>query len=222
MKISDFPRAEGKRPGESVLRILILILVALGMCLLIYQNFWSGTAISRYDGVREYREQSWVLRREGEVLEPELTLPAFRHLDMGKRYSISTTLTYDGNQDRIPCCLFFVDHMYCEAYLDQQLMFRYSREDAEKPDLSRSPGIVYASFQLPRDCLGKELTIVFIPALGDSVEYGLPDPVCGDYFSQAVATFKRDLPQNIVAVLFAFIGLASVLFSPAGASLSPV
>ena len=198
---------------EKIMRAVILILCAVMIVLLLNQGPWSRSAISRYDGVQGYGEKSWTFYKEDQILEQNLELPAFRHLETGTRYAISTRLTYDGSKDRIPCCLFFVDHMFCEAYLDGQQLFRYTEEEADKPDRSRSPGNVYSSFQLPPDCMGKELTVVFIPALSSNVEYQLPNPTCGDYFSEAVAMFRADLPQNIVSVLFAFMGIASVVFS---------
>ena len=199
--------------GEGILRIVIAALVAGALFLLLNQSLFAGSAISRYDGSVEYREKSWVFREEDKILDPALELPAFRHMEAGKKYSISTVLTYDGMQDAIPSCMFFVDHMFCEAYLDGELMFQYLQEDVSKIDHSRSPGNVYASFRMPHDCKGKELTIVFIPALNNSVEFQLPNPFCGDYFSSALGLFRHDLAQNVVAVLFAFVGVASVLFS---------
>ena len=204
---------ENRNFRETLTRFLILILFAAVILLLVYQGPWKESAIPRYDGNREYREESWVLKEGDEVLNPSLTLPAFLHLETGKQYSISTELTYNGGIDSIPSCFFFVDHMYCEAYLDGRLMFRYAEKDAVKPDKSSSPGNVYASFRMPRNCWGKELEIFFTPTLNSSIEYQLPNPFFGDYFSVSVSMFQHDLPHNIVAVLFAFLGIVSVVFS---------
>ena len=208
------PQEEGRENFRSrMVRILILILFAGVLFFLIHQKPWAQTAIQRYNGTRGYRETSWVFRKEDQILDPALELPAFRHLETGVPYSISTELTYDGSGDPIPACFFFVDHMFCQAYLDGELMFSYTQEDIGKIDKSRSPGNVYAAFRMPGDCQGKELKIVFIPTLSSHVEFGLPDPSCGDYFSAAVDMFKHDLSHNVVAVIFAFLGVASVLFS---------
>ena len=213
MRVLDPEMPVRRDPKENILRIIVLILCAGFFFMLLNRSFWQGTAIPRYHGTQGYREETWVLREGDQILEEALELPHFRHLDTGKRYSISATLTYDGSRDNHPSCLFFVDHMYCEAYLDGELLFQYTEAQCQKPDASRSPGNVYASFALPSDCLGKELTIVFIPALSSSVEYGLPNPACGDFFSEAVATFRLDLPGNVVAVLFALLGVTAILFS---------
>ena len=213
--MKDFPGQNSKDRNfrETLTRFIILILFSAAILLLINQSPWQDSAILRYDGNREYREESWVLKEGDRVLEPSLQVPAFRHLETGKQYSISTELTYNGGIDSIPSCFFFVDHMYCEAYLDGRLMFRYGEEDAGKSDASSSPGNVYVAFRMPRNCWGKELEIFFTPTLNSSVEYQLPNPFFGDYFSVAVAMFQHDLPHNVVAVLFAFLGVVSVLFS---------
>lgn len=194
-------------------RFFILILFAAVILILINRSPWEDSAIPRYVGTREYREESWVLKEGDKVLEENLTVPAFRHLETGKRYSISTELTYNGATDSIPSCLFFVDHMYCEAFLDGSQMFRYTEKDAAKHDPSSSPGNVYVAFRMPRNCWGKKLEIFFTPTLNSSIEYQLPNPFFGDYFSVAVSMFQHDLPHNIVAVLFAFLGIVSVVFS---------
>ena len=195
------------------LRVLILVLYIAVLLLLVNQDPYSGRRIQQYGGTCGYQEPSWVFRHGETVLDSKLETPAFRHMNTGETYSISTVLTYDGSSDNVPYCFYFVDHMYTRIYLEDQLLFSYTAEDIEKKDGSRSPGNVYVSVQLPKDCQGKELTITFIPALSPSVEFQLPNPYFGDYPTQTMHTFKEELPHNIIAILAVFLGISSVLFS---------
>lgn len=202
-----------KHYGVSPVRIGILILYALIIFFLLIQSPWAGTKIRRYEGTQNYMEDSWVFRRGDTVLEEALEVPAFRYLQTGSHYSVSTTLTYDGSRDDVPMCFFFVDHIHCRVLLNGEELFSYMPGDVQKPDRSRSPGNVYVSVQLPRDCQGKELVIEFVPALSDSIEYQLPCPSFGDYATTAIHTFRADLPHNLMVVLSAILGVTSVIFS---------
>ena len=201
------------RYTRRILRVLILTLYIAALLLLLNQNPLSGTVIHQYDGTWGYREPSWVYQHGDTVLDADLELPAFRHMETGDTYSISTVLTYDGSKDNVPYCFYFVDHMFTRVLLEEQELFSYTAQDIEKKDLARSPGNVYASVQLPKDCQGMKLTIEFIPALSSGIDFQLPNPSFGDYPTQALHTFKEELAHNIIALLAVFLGVASVLFS---------
>ena len=206
----EMPR---RKHRGTVLRIVILVLYIGVLAILLNQKYWDGYAIPRYHETRGYAEKAWVFRRGEQVLDSHVELPAFRKMKTGERYSISVKLTYDGNQDSVPACFFFVDHMFCRATLDGEELFSYMPEDIEKRERSRSPGNVYASFLLPKDCQGKEFTVEFVPALSEDIEFQFPNPIFGDYSSIAVSTFRSELPHNLVVVLSGFLGVAAVLFS---------
>ena len=198
---------------EKLLKVLILLLFLGFLSMLINVDFWSGTAIPRYMGSRGFQEPGWVFSEGDQVLETGLTTPAFRHMKKGQTYSISTRLTYDGSQDQQPACFFFVDHMFCTVKLEDQVLFSYTEKECQKPGPSKSPGNVYTYVLLPNDCQGMEFTIEFIPALGKSVEFQLPNPHFGDFTTTAVAAFRGDMPHNVVAMLSGFLGIFCVLYS---------
>ena len=198
---------------RNLIHVLILVLIFLGTAFLLNRKPWEGYAIPRYRGTSRYAEPGWVFRKGDTVLETGLKPPAFRHMETGENYSLSAVLTYDGSGDQVPYCFYFVDHMYTRVLLDGEELFHYLPEDIVKREHSRSPGNVYAGVQLPHDCRGKELTIEFIPALSEKIEFQLPNPVFSDYATEAARTFRQELPQNLVALAAAFLGIASILFS---------
>ena len=210
--LSHDPQETGKR-RKRILRLLILVLYMASLFLIFNQKLFSGTVIHQYEGTCGYQEPSWVFRHKDTVLDSSLTTPAFRHMNTGDTYSITARLTYDGSRDAVPYCFYFVDHMFTRVLLEGEELFNYTPQTVSKSDASRSPGNVYVSVQLPRDCQGQELTIEFIPALDSSIEFQLPNPSFSDYSTQVVHTFKEELGHNIVAILAAFLGITSVLFS---------
>lgn len=196
---------------------LLHLMVALAVCaclfILLNQRPLRNCRIPQYEGTLTYLEPSWTFQRGETILNPELTLPAFMTLEAGKTYSISAKVTYDGNLDRVPFSFFYVHHMYCRAFLDGEIVFSYMPEDLQKPDKSKSPGNIYAAFPMPKDCLGKEFTVEFLPPLSGNVEYELPYPVFGDYPTEAFHAFQKDLPHNVIGVFSLFLGVGSVLFA---------
>ena len=213
MKKLAYLNSTYKTVAGSLFRFLILGIFVAFLAALLNIGLWSGHKIHQYEGTYHYTESSWVFSQGDTVLESQLQTPAFRHMKTGEIYSISTELTYDGTVDPHPYCFYFVDHMYTRALIDNQVLFSYMPEDVERTDQGRSPGNVYVSFELPRDCQGRLLTIEFQPALSESIDFQLPNPNFGNYSTTVVTTFWQDLPHNIVAVLCAFLGLASILFS---------
>lgn len=207
------PELMKKRRKERWIRLTILAVFLLSVFFLSDQKPLADCVVPRYQGTFQYTEESWVFRHGDEILEPELTLPAFRHLKKGEIYSISTRLTYDGSQDRDPYCFYFVDHMFCRATLDGEELFSYMPEDIRKPDRSKSPGNVYSSLPLPEDCQGRELTIEFVPSLDADIEYQLPNPSFADHATYMVQTFRGELVHNVILVICAFIGVCMVVFS---------
>ena len=205
-----------RKPGtvkEAVTHILIAVLIFVCAVMLLSQKPLENYVIPQYLGTQGHTEPVWTLKKDGVILDSSVELPAFLPLETGSAYSISAELTYDGRNDRVPFGFFYIHHMYCRAYLDGEQVFSYMPEDLEKLDHSKSPGNIYASFPVPPDCRGKEFIIEFFPPLSIHMEYELPYPVFGDFPSEAHHTFASDLPHNIVALLSAFLGIASIIFS---------
>lgn len=196
-----------------LLRGVLAFLIFLCMFSLLGQGEWGGYAIEHYSGTDGYLEQDWVLRSQGETVIPRVELPMFLELETGREYSLSTVLTYDGKADNLPYCFFYIHHMYCKAYLDGQEIFSYTPEDLQGKLAARSPGNVHVGLPMPEDCQGKTFEIRFMPLLRIRMDYELPYATFGDYPTMLHSQFYEDLPHNIVAVLSAFVGAVSVLFS---------
>ena len=201
------------RVKERFLRILILLAVIGTAIFMLRGSLWDGYAIEQYAGTRAYQESSWTYKQGNKILETGLTTPAFRKMETGKTYSISTVLTFDGSRERDPNCFFFVDHLFCRVFLEGEELFSYMPQDLAKQEQSRSPGNVYAAVRLPHDCMGKELTIEFVPALSDSIEFQLPNPSFGGFAAKMMFTFRQELGQNIVGLIAAFLGFTSILLA---------
>ena len=205
--------SERFRDKERFLRVLLLFLIIGAAVFMVWGGLWDGYAMEPHYGTRAYKEPFWTYQQGSEVLETGLTTPAFRKMETGKTYSISRILTFDGSHERDPNCFFFVDHMFSRVLLNGEELFRYMPEDIQKRENSRSPGNVYAAVPLPRNCMGQRLTIEFIPALSDSIEYQLPNPCFGGFAARIMFLFRQELAQNIVGLAAAFLGVTAILFS---------
>lgn len=205
-----------KRPPTWILGLIHLaVAAAIFSCLfmLLNQKPLINYTIPQYEGTISHKEPVWTFSQEGRVLDPQLTLPAFMTLETGKLYSITAPVTYDASLDRVPFGFFYAHHMYCRALLDGQVVFSYMPEDLQKLDQAKSPGNIYAAFPIPKDCLGMEFTIEFLPPLTGTVEYELPFPIFGDYPTEAFHAFQKDLPHNVIGVFALFLGIGAVLFA---------
>ena len=205
----------GKLDRRKTGLLLFALLIFSLFLLLTNQRPWRGSSIRSAPGTIEYRENPWVLRRGDTVIEQDITLPEYRHLDSGTLYTLSTRLTYDGSQDPSPYVFFHLDHLYCKVLLDGKVLFSCMPEDIHKPDSSKSPGFIYKALPLPRDCVGKELEIQMLPPLTASVEYGLPDIQFGDFLSAQTAALRQTLPHNSTVLLCAVFGILSILLASA-------
>ena len=204
-----------KKINTRYLKILFLItIIALSAFLLATnRSVWSGTYSQGEDGQIDYVENSWVFKHGDVVIDDDIKLPEFTKLERGEKYSVSTILTYDGSKDDLPYGFLHMDHVYCRILLEGEELFSYMPEDLDKWDASNSPGFIYTSFPLPKDSMGKELTIELLPMLNTDVEYGLPDVKFGDFVTTLHNTYNQDLLNNIVVILCFLIGLASLSFS---------
>ena len=180
---------------------------------LLDQSPWSGYSTHEADGTVGYRESVWVLKQDGVVLEDELSLPTFMPMQVGQMYSVSTTLSYDGRKDEMPYGFLHVDHIFCRVLLEGEVLFSYMPEDVVKLDAAKSPGFIYKAFPLPRDCMGKELTVELLPPMDTPLEYGLPDIAFGDFTATLVKSISRDVPHDIVMILCILIGMVSIIFA---------
>ena len=153
------------RPRMKPMIMLATILVFVLFISFLSQNLWSGSAIHGAEGTRNYRETQWILEDPDGTLSGPVKFRDFLPFKSGKLYSMSVQLTYDGNQDEIPFAFLHLDHRFCRVILDGELIFSYMPEDVHRLDRSRSPGFVYHSFPLPKDCKGKQLTVEFMPIL---------------------------------------------------------
>ena len=205
-----------KKPPTWILGMIHLaaaIVIFSCLFMLLNQKPLKNYAIRQYEGTIAHREPVWTLKQGAQILDTQLTLPAFMPLETGKIYSITAPITYDASLDRVPFGFFYSHHLYCRAFLDGQVVFSYMPEDLQKRDNAKSPGNIYAAFPVPENCVGKQFTIEFLPPLTGTVEYELPCPVFGDYPTEAFHAFQKDLPHNVIGVFALFLGVGSVLFA---------
>lgn len=205
-------KSQESRSHKVALFLSFLLILLLGFSVL-NQDRWVEPAIHDLSGTVGYRENPWTLSQDDRVISSDFSLPAFRHLEAGKYYSVKTRMTYDGSKDNSPYGFLHLDHIYCRVLLDGQELFSYMPEDARRIDKARSPGFIYKAFPLPRDCQGKEMEIQLLPLLTANVDYGLPDISFGDYTSTLRTSITRDSPHNLVMLFCAMIGLGALIFS---------
>ena len=192
---------------------VLAVLIFVGLFSILGQEKWSSYAIGQYTGTDSYQEPNWSLSAGNQVLEEQVQLPAFRELEKGREYVLSTVLTYDGSRDNLPHCFFYIHHMHCSAYLDGEKVLSYMPQDLHKRDNAKSPGNIHVGLPLPKDCQGKRFEIHFVPALDAELDYELPFAFFGDYPTMYHSRFFVDLPHNLIAILVAFLGAVAIIIS---------
>ena len=138
-------------------------------------------------------------------------MPAFRKLQKDTTYTLSSVITYDGTKDRAPFGFIDSHHMYCSVYIDGTEVFQLMPDDIPQSGKLKSPGNIYASFPLPDDSFGKEISIQFTPPFETNLDYELPGLIFGDYPTVVHSAFLSDLPHNLIAVLSGFMGFAAII-----------
>ena len=206
-----------KRPRLKPVVLAATACVFILFVLLLNRGLWQGTSIQHSDGTRNNRQDVWTING-GSFQNRQIRMDEHLDLKPGTLYTVSSRISYDGAVDEMPYGFLHLDHMFCRAYLDGELLFSYMPEDIRKWDNSRSPGYVYKAFPLTRECLGKELKIDMIPALRYSVKYQMPQIVMGDYRTMTREMIFRDLPQEIITVICMAMGLTALIFSAASLS----
>ena len=145
-----------------------------------------------------------------EILEEHVELPYFLRLELEATYTLTTAPTYDGQWDVTPAAFFYAHHLFGKAFLDDQAIF--SLDDRNREGVGKSPGLTYIAAPLPRVCLDHEFRMEFSPALGSDIEYELPAVRFGNYSTIMFSMLHEDILFNLVTLLFAFIGIACILF----------
>ena len=121
-----------------------------------------------------------------EILEEHVELPYFLRLELEATYTLTTAPTYDGRWDVTPAAFFYAHHLFGKAFLDDQAIF--SLDDRNREGVGKSP------------------------ALGSDIEYELPAVRFGNYSTIMFSMLHEDILFNLVTLLFAFIGIACILF----------
>lgn len=173
---------------------------------------WSHYSLLKNQDTEYHKESQWTYYCDNRFISKN-DVPTFSKLENGRAYAISTELTYDGTKDNSPYVFFYTHHLFTQVYLDDELLFSYTNNDVQKLDGSKSPGSIYATVPLPKDCIGKTFTIVFYPSLDTSIEYELPHVFFGDYPYVIRKIFLSSLPHNIIALVAMFLGIATILFT---------
>ena len=206
-----------KRCGKDMKKfrpMVIAVLIFVLYLFMLNQNPWRDFSIrSESAGTVHHVENPWQLQKQGEEAGEKVQLPMHIRLEQGEIYTLTSRLSYDGAQDEMPYGFIHVDHLYCRILLEDQVLFSCMPEDKNRWDRAKSPGFIFKAFPLPRDCMGKTMTIELLPPLTTPVEYGLPDISFGDYTSTLHQTVLWDMPHDVVTILCAMLGVGSILFS---------
>ena len=208
-RLDTLPKNSWLHKSSKLLLACFIFLVLLSM---LNQSPWHQTMLHHYDGTAGHQETDWSLSADGHLVEENVELPYFLELEPDTTYAITTTLEYNGRWDVTPAAFFYAHHMFCRAYLDGQEIFALDDHSLEG-DNSRSPGLAYIAAPLPRDCAGKEFRLEFVPSLDMDMEFELPVVRFGNYSTIMFSMLKEDIIFNLVTLIFAFIGIACILFS---------
>lgn len=206
INIQSYEEIERTYMKKVILRIiaLVILMIALAIGILLSQ----GYALPGQSEQLHY-EKDWYLQID-EGQKEKVTLP-FSYTYGGEVYRLSTRLSYSPDSTAAPYAFIDNHHAYFKVYVDGREIYHYTAEDT--PSVSKSPGNAYSMIPLPRDCSGKELVVEFYPTLKVNVEYWMEDIVFADYASFMRLQFFDWLPQNIIMILYFFIGALMITSS---------
>lgn len=189
-----------------ILRIaaLVLLIIMITIGIVISQ----GYQLSQ-ESEKVHHEKDWYLQVDkGDKQKVELP---FGYIYDGSVYRLSTILSYAPKQSASPYAFIDNNHAYFKIYVDGKEIYHYTAEDT--PALSKSPGNSYVMVPLPRECEGKEFVLEFYPTLKANLEYWMEDIIFADYASFMRQQFFDWLPQNIILLLYFFIGALMITAS---------
>lgn len=198
--------------SKQFLIILSILTIALFFSILSYNPFKKFDIYNQY-GTYEHTENPWILQQSDSDTSTQVFLPEHLKLEINKKYTLSTTLTYDGSQDTNPHGFLHVAHMFCKVYLDDEVLFSCLPEDNKIWGTLKSPGFIYKTFSLPRNCSGKELKIELLPMMSTNKTYSLPEITFGDLTTSISYSVKKDILPGIVILICILLGISSILFS---------
>lgn len=170
-----------------------------------------GYELPHYTNDELYKEQSWTLKMDGQLINKDAQIPMNWQADDITQITLSTTLTYKPNSNDLPCAFISLNHMYCQVFLDDKEIYSYTHSTT--PHLTKTPGNIYAIVPLDNDCTGKELRIEIIPTMSTGLVYSLEDVSFGDFPTVIRQTFIHDLPRIILTVVILFCGCVLTIIS---------
>lgn len=211
-RIGTSPFHNWLRKGGKLLLALIIFIMLLSLLNQSPWEDWESTMLHHHDGTTDHLETEWVLTSGEQVLQEQVDLPCFLKMEPDTTYTMTTTLSYSGQQDVTPAAFFYAQHMYCKAFLDGEEIFNLD-DCCPKPRISKSPGLAYIAAPLPQDCMGKEFRLEFSPSLNIDMEYELPPVRFGNYSTIMFSMLKEDILFNLITLFFAFVGISCILFT---------
>ena len=156
----------------------------------------------------KYIPKEWILSIEGREDE-EISLPNFVKYNSSGQFNISTKIEENMDKYTAPVVLIQSNHMFMDAYLDEELIYSYS--DQKKPVFSKSPGNYYRIINLPRDCGGKTIKFTLKMPLGDSIKYEIPKIVFGDKTNILYCMFENCKYYMIIITILEAAGVFLII-----------
>lgn len=188
--------------------ILFLLIVALmAVCTL---NFIGTTyRLPLFTGTDTYQETDWQFgEKGGEMSHTELSQKHW--IEPGKVYELSTVLTYDGVGDAYSSAIITVGNYEFRVFLDDQLMFQYTKAERGYPRLKNMGG---AAITLPLGDhpLGRELKLELWTSMDYGAERRMPEILLGDYAAHVERLFFQSVPSMLISLAVFFAAVILVL-----------
>lgn len=169
-----------------------------------------------FSGTTGYQEENWYFGEKGGTLTPTKLSDTHR-FEPGKTYVLTTEISFNGRRENAPAAFFTIGNYETRIYLDDALMFHYTKENRGMPWV-QSVGGTACSVVLGNNCQGKELTLELSTPMEYPLERRLPDISIGDYGAQVQELFWTYFPSVIISAAITFVVIVMVALGNADES----